>query len=90
MISLKMNYYYKTKEEVVRYGITPIEIIEDWQIIPITEEEYNQAMLQIEEELKIEVEIERKKQEEQQNYYKQLEEENAALLFQLLTGEAFE
>lgn len=85
-----INYYYKTKEDITRYGISPIEIIEDWQVVPITEEEYNKAMAQIEEELKAEAEAERQKQEEELNYYKQLEEDNAALLFQLLTGEAFE
>lgn len=84
-----MNYYYKTKEDVVRYGISPIEIIEDWQVVPITEEEYNEAMALIEEELRQEAEAERQKQEEELNYYKQLEEDNAALLFQLLTGEDF-
>ena len=85
-----MNYYYKTKEDVVRYGISPIEIVEDWQVVPITEEEYNEAMAVIEEELRQEAEAEQQKQQEEYNYYKQLEEENAALLFQLLTGEAFE
>lgn len=84
-----MNYY-KTKEEIVRYGIAPIEVIEDWQIVPITEEEYNAAMAQIEAELLAEAKIEQEKQEAEILYYQQLEEENAALLFQLLTGEAFE
>ena len=85
-----MNYYYKTKEDVVRYGIAPIEIVEDWQVVPITEKEYNAAMAQIEAELLAEAKIEQEKQEAEILYYQQLEEENAALLFQLLTGEAFE
>lgn len=84
---MKESYFFKTKEDITRYGISPIEIVEDWQVVPITEEEYNKAMAQIEEELKAEAEAERQKQEEEYDYYKQLEEENAALLFQLLTGE---
>lgn len=53
-----MNYYYKTKEDITRYGISPIEIVEDWQVVPITEDEYNEAMALIEEELRQEAEAE--------------------------------
>lgn len=48
-------YYFKTKEDVVRYGISPNEIFDDDpQCIPITEEEYNKAIIELEANAKLE------------------------------------
>ena len=84
---MKESYYFKTKEEIVRYGISPNLIYEnDPQCIPITEAEYNAAIAEIEAKAQAEYEAE---QQAEQTYIEQLEAENAALLFQILTGEVF-
>lgn len=80
-------YYFKTKEETVRYGISPNEIFEDDpQCIPISEEEYYQAMAEIEAKARAEAET---FEAEEKSCIEQLEAENAALLFQMLTGEEY-
>lgn len=58
-------YYYKTREDIVRYGTSSNEIFEDDpQCIPISEEEYNDAIAELEEELKLKVEEESLKPDE--------------------------
>lgn len=82
------QYFYKTREDITRYGISLIEIFEDdLYCIPISENEYLKAMEDLEAEAKAEAE---EAAEEELAYIEQLEKENAALLFQVLTGEAFE
>ena len=82
---IKESYFFKTKEDVVRYGISPNLIKEDDpQCIPISEEEYNEAIAELEAKAQEEFEAEQKAE---QSYIEQLESENAALLFQILTGE---
>lgn len=84
---MKESYYFKTKEDIVRYGISPLLIKEsDSFCTPITEEEYNAAVAKIEEESAKEIRLQ---EEAEQTYIEQLEKENAALLYQLLTGEEF-
>lgn len=82
------QYYYKTREDITRYGISLIEIFEnDLYCIPISENEYIEAILDLEAQAKAEAD---KVAEEELTYTEQLEKENAALLFQLLTGEELE
>lgn len=82
------QYFYKTRENITRYGISLIEIFEDdLYCIPISENEYIEAMAELEAQAKAEAD---KVAEEELTYTEQLEKENAALLFQVLTGEAFE
>ena len=82
---MKESYYFKTKEHIVRYGISPLLIKEcDSFCTPITEEEYNTAMSKIEEEAAKEIQLQ---EEAEQSYIEQLEKENASLLYQILTGE---
>ena len=51
------QYYFKTREELTRYGISPNEIYEeDTQCIPISENEYLKAMEDLEAEAKAETE----------------------------------
>lgn len=58
-------YYYKTREDIVRYGTSSNEIFDDdLQCIPISEEEYNDAIAKLEEELKLKVEEESLKPDE--------------------------
>lgn len=80
-------YYYKTREDIVRYGTSSNEIFEDDpQCIPISEEEYNYAIAELEEIAKIEAE---RIELEELSRIEALEKENAALLFQILTGEEY-
>lgn len=82
---MKSSHFFKTREDIIRYGKSPNRIYEnDPQCIPITEEEYNAAIAEIEAKAQAEFEAE---QQAEQSYIEQLEAENAALLYQLLTGE---
>ena len=82
------SYFYKRIGEVTTYGIAPNLVIygDIPNKIPITEEEYNEAMARLEAEAKTEVE---RIAAEEIAYVENLEKENASLLFQLLTGEEY-
>lgn len=81
------SHFFKTKEDIVRYGQSPNRIYEnDPQCIPISEEEYNAAIAELKAKAQAEYETE---QQAEQSYIQQLEAENAALLYQVLTGEVF-
>lgn len=84
---MKSSHFFKTREDIIRYGKSPNRIYEnDPQCIPITEEEYNAAIAEIEAKVQAEFESE---QQAEQTYIEKLETENAALLFQILTGEEY-
>lgn len=79
--------YFKTREGIVIYGISPNKIPEDDpQRISVSEEEYNAVTAAIEAEIKAESE---RIAAEERAYVENLEKENAALLFQILTGEEY-
>lgn len=82
------SYFYKRIGEVTTYGIAPDLVIygENPNKVPITEEEYNEAIARLEEEARLEIEAE---EAEVLTRVEELEAENAALLYQLLTGEEF-
>lgn len=85
---MKSSHFFKTKEDIVRYGQSPNRIYEnDPQCIPISEEEYNTAIAELEAKAQAEYEAE---QQAEQSYIEQLESENAALLYQILTGEEYD
>ena len=84
---MQESLYFKTKEDIVRYGISAIPVYEtNNNCIPITEEEYNTAMAELEAKAQQEQE---EAQQAEQTYIEQLEAENASLLYQLLTGEEY-
>ena len=84
---MRESYFYKTREEPIIYGISPNLLYDtDHQCIPISEDEYHAAIEEIKAKAQAELEAE---QEAEQTYVEQLEIENAALLFQILTGEVF-
>lgn len=88
---MKNSYYFKTKEDVVRYGISPNLIYEDdLQCIPISAEEYNTAIAEVEAKNKDKSNIEETITPTYEDLVETnmiLEAENAALLYQVLTGE---
>lgn len=79
-----MRYYYKRVESIgtiYESRTFPSAFGEE-----ISEEEYNDAITQLEAEIETEnAEITKKRE----NRILELEKENAALLYELLTGEAF-
>lgn len=78
-----MKFFYKQNNgETYEARETPLKTSEN--CIEITEEEYKSAVAEI--YAKIEKEFLEEAQAEQ-SYIEQLEAENAALLYQLLTGE---
>lgn len=82
------SHFFKTREDIVRYGQSPNRIYEnDPQCIPISEEEYNTAITELKAKAQAEYEAE---QQAEQSYIEQLESENAALLYQILTGEEYD
>ena len=45
---MNSSHYFKTKEEIVRYGISPNRIYEDDpQCVPISKEEYETAIAEL-------------------------------------------
>ena len=82
------SYFYKRIGEVTTYGIAPDLVIygEIPNKVPITEEEYNEAIAELEAEAEAEAE---RIAAEECSYIEALEAENAALLFQILTGEEY-
>lgn len=88
---MEKSYYFKTREDIVRYGISPNLISEDdTQCIPISEDEYYSAIAELEaktEEILPDEENAAPTYEELVEANKVLEAENAALLYQVLTGE---
>lgn len=84
-MKMKKSYFFKTKGENSCIGQSPNLIYEDDpQCIPIAEEEYRNIIAELEAKAQAEYEAE---QQAEQSYVEQLEAENAALLFQVLTGE---
>lgn len=78
-------FYFKTREEIPRYGESSNRILDDDpQCIPITEEEYNAA---IEKLIKSAESEEIAYEKSKDDRIAELEAENAALLYQVLTGE---
>lgn len=78
---MQQNHYYKTKEDVIRYGISFNEISEDdAQCIPISEEEYLKAMAELKEKINTVSELPESEQDAK---------ENPALFLQMLTGEEY-
>lgn len=91
---MKESYFFKTKNtDVVQYGQAAIPIKDtSLYYIPITEEEYRTAIAELEERARLEAEADLTDEvsyEELLAANAELEAENAALLFQLLTGEEF-
>lgn len=80
--------YYKSMNEgqIVSIQTSEIPIETSDNFIEITKEEYNSISLEFEQKAQAEDEA---IQQEEQSYISQLEAENAALLFQILTGEEF-
>lgn len=91
-----MNKYYKVVSEngeIINYQVTKFPCESEF-LIEITEEEYNAAI-----EVLNNIEVEKQKQEKEkkdqeikelQEKNTELEQENAGLLFQILTGEDYE
>lgn len=85
---MEKSYFFKTKGENACIGQSPNLICEDDPYcIPITEEEYRNTIAEIEAKAQAEFEAE---QQAEQSYIEQLESENAALLYQILTGEEYD
>ena len=81
----KTMYYYKfiDKDNNVTYQAHECEVLRD-EMIMITEDEYNNVI----ETLRADAEKENQEDESSKDaYIRLLESENAALLYQILTGE---
>lgn len=91
---MRESYFFKTKNTTVtQYGQAAVPIKDtSLYYIPISEEEYKIAIAELEERARLEAEAEIEEKisyEELLAINAELEADNAALLFQLLTGEEF-
>ena len=78
-MKMKKSYFFKTKGENSCIGQSPNLIYEDDPYcVPITEDEYNTAITELEAKAQAEYEAEQKAEH---SYIEQLEAENAALLY---------
>ena len=84
-----MNYYKQIKNgEVISYQ-TNSNKVEDESLFEITQEEYEQAIAEIRQQNEEIAVDENPTYEELENIVLELERENAALLYENLTGEVF-
>ncbi len=84
-----MNYYKQIKNgEVISYQ-TNSNKVEDETLFEITQEEYEQAIAEIRQQNEEIAVDENPTYEELENRVLELERENAALLYENLTGEVF-
>lgn len=84
-----MNYYKQIKNgEVISYQ-TNSNKVEDESLFEITQEEYEQAIAEIRQQNEEIAVDENPTYEELENRVLELERENAALLYENLTGEVF-
>lgn len=84
-----MNYYKQIKNgEIISYQ-TNSNKVEDESLFEITQEEYEQAIAEITQQNEEIQAYEVPTYEELENKIAELEQENAALLYENLTGEVF-
>lgn len=88
---MKMYFYKKLKSnETVSLQTCDRQLKASDTFVNITEDEYNCILAELQEKGEAELKIEAEASKTEEQYYiEQLEAENAALLFQLLTGEEY-
>ena len=83
-----MRFYKKFVQDSFVYSSREDDV-SDSDAIEITQEEYDAALTELEAKRQLEQEQARENEQTQEEYIAELEAENAALLYQILTGEEY-